>query len=800
MEQESLIDTAVELDADTLEGLPEEISVQIEDETGELGALAEEEVEEEDEEDDGHYANLALKMTESQLGIISSELLQHFENDLDSRKPWDLRFKRGMYLLGFIDDPGRTKPFASASEATHPVLAEAMVQFNSRAITELFPPGGPVKGKVVGKSTRATDEQRDRVETHMNYQYVEEMPEAFSEMDKLTFRCAYEGSSFKKTFYDPLVGRMRSIYVSGRNIIIPYEAQSVETSPRVSHHYRISHNELLRRQHNGQWRLVEVSEPSPSSGERSEADEAVAKSEDRTDTGMGDGEHEVVEMQVFYDLPGYEDQKDGKPTGIGLPYLVTMLKDEDIVLSIRRDWDVADLKRNREMSLTHYGFVPGFGVYYLGLIHLIGGLAEASTGTVRALLDSAQFAAAQGGFKSKEARAAKGEVALEPGKYKDVDLSADELAKAFYTPPYKEPPVVLFQLLGALTDYARRFASTTEAMVGEANNNGPVGTTLAIIEQGMKVFSAIHKRMHAAQMQEFRILAKLNYRHLPETAMPVHWNGSTMEVMKSDYDGRVDVIPVSDPNLFSQTQRIALAQGINQLAKADPTGSRFDQREADLIMLRAMGVSNEQIERVMPDPNRNMVQLDAVTENQMFLMGKPVRVYADQAHPEHITIHKSFGQALPPELQQRVEGAMTAHIAWHYAEQYRVEMESAITAKHGPGVDLQTPNYAASGGEPMVRPVDPDLDRLIAMDVAAMMAQQAPPQPQETPEMIAERAEQARLDRAAEAEEKRKDRAAAREIARRDEKFKQELEIADGEAAAKALREPPPKPATPGAK
>lgn len=792
----SLIDQAINFDPESLE--PEEAMAPI-DLTEEASAIADmaeynDEPDDDSTEIEDHDANLADGMEESYLSMVAQELLQLYEEDRRSRSPWDTRFEKGMALMGIVPDPKRNKPFPTASEVTHPVLAEAGVQFNSRAIVELFPPGGPVKTRVIGGSTPGVEDQRARVEAHMNYQYVEEMEEAFDEMDKLTFRVAFEGSSFKKTFYDRLLGRMRSIYVSGRDIVLPFFAQGLLQSPRVSHYYKITHNDALRRMKGKDWRSVDLDEPQASTITDDESDKAIAESESREPTSMTEGEHEIVEMQVYYDLKGYEDVEtefddDGveitKETGIGLPYTITIEKQQEKILAIRRNWDSADDKRTRELNLTHYGFIPGFGFYNLGFIHLLGGLAEGATGAVRALLDSAQFAAAQGGFKSKEGRMAKGSVTLQPGVYKDIDLTADELSKAFYTPPYKEPPLVLFNLLGALTDYARRFSSTTEAMVGDQSNNGPVGTTLAIIEQGMKVFSAIHKRMHAAQMREFRILARLNARHLPETPMPISWGGGTLEVQRSDYDGRVDVLPVSDPNLFSQTQRIALAQAVNQLADQDASGAMFDKREAKMLMLRAMGLPKEQIDVIMPDPMRNIVPLDVVTENQMILMGKPIKAYPWQFHAGHIKAHDAFVSALPPEIQQAVMPAYIAHKAEHLAHEYRVQADMAMQqmSQGQMQIPLQEPNFSATGGEAIVQPVSPEMDRMIAMAVAQTMGEAAPQQEQQDPAMAEAMRKADRDDMLAQRAADREDKLAAREVARKDTKFQQELEIKDGTAA-----------------
>lgn len=778
----------VVLDPETLEGV-EDITVEVSDETGELGEMATTE-ESALTPQSAHDENLAAKMSETELAGIATELLQLFEEDKESRADWDARFARGMALLGLTEDKDRAKPFPTASNAVHPVLLEAMVQFNSRAITELWPSGGPVKAQVIGESTPAKEEQRSRIESHMNYQYVEEMPEAFDEQDKLTFRVSYEGMSFKKVFYDRLLGRMRSIYRSGRNIVVPYNAQGLEQSPRVSDEYTVTHNTLLKRMQVGDWLKVEIAEPEATTSEEG-GDKAIADTEGRRPTGMSAGEHDIIEMQVYYDLPGHKDlDAEGKPTGIGLPYLVTLHKTEQRVLAIRRDWDEQDKFRKRLQCLTPYGFVPGFGFYYLGFIHMIGGLAEATTGSVRALLDSAQFAAAQGGFKSKEARTAKGEVTLEPGKWKDVDLTADEMKNGFFTPPYKEPPMVLFNLLGALVEYARRFASTTEAMVGDANNNGPVGTTLALIEQGMKVFSAIHKRMHNAQMNEFRILARLNAKHLPNMRS-ITYGENVFDISAKDYDGRIDVRPVSDPNIFSQTQRIALAQSVLALAEKAP--NLYDMREAHKLMLEAMNVGNQRMKTLLPDPERDIMPLDPVTESQMFLMGKPVRAFSHQNHEAHIAVHQGFLNQLPPELQQQIAPMHMAHIAEHYAHAFRVQIETQLDAIGLDVPPLQRPSMVKVGSEPVVRPVMPDIDDMVAQAVAQMMIQagatQAPGQPQKDPETIKAEAEAARKDMLAQREADRKDKLAARDIARTDEKFKQQLELKDADAAHKVIQE-----------
>ena len=658
-------------------------------------------------EADDHDANLAEHMDEHELGAIAEEVIESYEVDLESRAEWRKRKQRGIKLMGVAEETGGG-PFEGSSRVVHPMIIEACVQFSSRAIAELWPAEGPAKGKIPGEATEELVAQRDRVVDYLNYQATEEIPEAFWVMDKLLFLLPLDGSVFKKIDPDRTLGRIAHQLVTAEDLVVPYQTESLATAPRYTHRLKFARNDLKKQMRDGAYRRVDLADP----GDDMEDDleHAIDRTEGRERGDRQEDQEDIVlEQHVDWDLAGFEDvdPETGEPSDIGLPYVISVHKDSRKVLAIRRNWRRRDPSKTKRLWFQHYVYMPGLGFYGFGLYHAIGGLARAATGALRALLDAAQFANLPAGFKSKDAKMSGNTDALGPGEWRDTDLTSDDLGKAFYPAPYKEPSATLFQLLGFLEEKAQRFASTTEAMVGDADNKGPVGTTVALIEQGSKVFSAIHKRCHRSQGEELRFQSELNFDVLPaDQPYPYFVGGEEHYVIRDDFDGRVDVIPVSDPNIFSQTQRIAQGQGVVALAKE--FAGVIDAREAVRRMLEAMRVPD--IDGLMPDPTE-IPRMGAVEESMAFLYGKPVKVYPDQDHQAHIQVHMAWFRTLPPEGQKMMQGAVFAHLGQHMAWDYRLKIERTL------GIQLPPPpDFDAADGKGMRKPgeeIPPEIERQI---------------------------------------------------------------------------------------
>lgn len=733
--------------------------------------------------DAGFDDNLAEFMDESDLAAIASELIEDYEADMESRKDWETRAAEGIKLLQVIDDKNETVPFDGASRAGHPLLAEAVVQFNARALAETWPASGPVKGQVIGEETAEKRDQRERVVDFMNWQYTQEMKEAFWEHDQMLFWLPFEGSAFKKVYNDPAVRRGRSMFLSARELVVPFTATSLETAGRATHVLKMLPNDLKREMRRGVYRECDLSAPAEEA--RDLVEEAIDDTEGREpNADSDDSRHTILEVCIDYELPGFEDvAEDGNLEGVALPYVISIELESQKVLAIRRNWRPGDPEQRPRQYYVHYKYLPGLGFYGWGLLHLIGNLSKGATGALRALLDAAQFSNLQGGFKSKEAKI-EGDGALSPGEWRDTSMTGDELAKAFHPVKYGEPSPTMFQLLGFLVEAGQRFANITETMVGDADNKGPVGTTVALIEQGSKVFSTIHKRIHKAMGEEFTLMAQLNYETLPEgQPYPYTVGGDERHVMRQDFDGRVDVVPVSDPNIFSSTQRIAQAQAVMQMA--GQPNSNIDMREAERRMLEALRI--DEIDVLLPD-HTDVPRLDAISENMALLYGKPIRSYPDQNHRAHMQVHQQWFATLPPEGQKMLQAAFLAHMGEHMAWDYRTQMQQMIGAQLPPAPDLS----AATPAEMVVAALPPDLERMLD-EAAAQAAQMLPPpgqqggQPQEDPETAQAKAKIAREDLLARAEIDRKDRQA-----------RADMERADMLAANKARQgqpEPEPKPA-----
>jgi len=660
--------------------------------------------------------NLAVKMTESDLGAIADTILDEIDADIESRKEWEQWYVEGLKKCGVIKDKGGDEegPFPGAATVVHPLIMEAATQFQSRAIEEIFPTNGPVKCGVVGESDEMVDAQRERVETHMNYQVLHEDEGYFEDTDQMLFILAFHGSIFKKSFIDVQSGVVRSKYVTAEDFIVPYTARGLRTTPRATHRMRMQPNDLRIRQLSGFYRDIELSEPLASADDAAKSIEAQADS--KTPSNLpGDDDHTIYECHKFLDLKGHEHKKGKTATGRKLPYVVSVEKDSRKILSIRRNYRENDKLYRPRCWFTHYRLLPGFGFYGFGFLHAIGGLAEGATGTLRVLLDAAAFAAMQGGFKAKEARGKAAEVTIKPGVWQDIDLTAEELKNAFYTPPFREPPQALFNLLGLLVDAGRRFASTTDEMVGEGVTNVPVGTTLARIDQGSKVYSAIHKRLHMAAGEEFKQRAELNAEYLPANGKDYAFKGKKRRIQRADYDERVDVIPVSDPNIYSQGQRMAIAQAQLELSERAP--DLYNKRAIHRRVLEALKVQN--IDEILMDPTA-IPPADPVTEGVLVTTGNPIKAYIEQDHQSHLVVHMGqmeMVKGLP--IEPMFVPRMSAHVAEHYAQMYLVQMSQAM------GVMIPDPS------DPKRQPMPPEIEHQVSM-MAAMATQQIMAERQET--------------------------------------------------------------------
>ena len=614
--------------------------------------------------------NLADSLEDRELYTIATELVSSYEDDLNSRDDWFQTYIDGLDLLG-INSDSRSQPFIGASGVHHPILAEAVTQFQAQAYKELLPAGGPVDTEVLGISDDAKLEKANRVKNFMNYQITYKMEEYDPEMDQLLFYLPLSGSAFKKVYYDPAVGRAVARFVKSEDLVVPYYAVDLLTSPRITHVIHMTENELRKLQRSGFYRDVEMSSPE-SSADTTDVDAKIDELQGLTRT-ISDEEFTLLEMHVDLDVEGYADtDQNGEETGIGLPYIVTICKDNNEILAIRPNYNEKDPMRKKIEYFTHYKFLPGLGFYGFGLIHMMGGLTKSVTAILRQLIDAGTLANLPAGFKSRGLNIQKHDDPLQPGEWRDVDAPGGKLQDAFLPLPYKEPSATLTTLLGALVDSGKRFAATVENPTGDGNSEAPVGTTVALLEKGQKVMSAIHKRLHYAQRTEFKILKRVFGEFLP-SEYPYQVQGASQNVFKQDFDSSVDVIPVSDPNIFSMTQRITLAQTQLQMAQAAP--ELHDLREAYRKMYIALNIKD--IDSVLP-PEEEVPPRDPISEQQAVLTGNPIKAFDFQNHEAYIASHSAFLQN--PMVQQNPKAiqAIGANIQEHQAMMYRIQIEQAM--------------------------------------------------------------------------------------------------------------------------
>ena len=618
----------------------------------------------------GFYDNLAEELADNVATRIATDLLDQYEANKDGRKDWEETYRTGLELLGFKYEE-RSEPFRGAAGVTHPLLAEAVTQFQAQAFGELLPAGGPVNTQVLGKATPEIEEQAERVRMYMNYQLISVMKEYTPEFDQMLFYLPLAGSTFKKVYYDEFLGRAVSRFVPAEQLVVPYTATDLETAENVTHVIQISENELRKKQVGGFYADIEVSASQSDPSEvREEMDDISGIEPSRLDT-----EVTLLECHVDLDLEGFEDVgEDGEPTGIKLPYVVTVSEDNGKVLSIRRNYKEDDENRTKNQYFVHFKFLPGFGFYGLGLIHMIGGLSRTATAALRQLIDAGTLSNLPAGFKTRGLRIRNDDEPLSPGEFRDVDSPGGAIRDSLMLLPYKGADQTLFQLMGFCVEAGQRFAAVSNLQVGDGNQQAAVGTTIAMLEQGAKVMSAIHKRMHYAQKDEFSLLAKVFGESLPPE-YPYNVVGAERTIKAEDFDDRVDVIPVSDPNIFSMSQRVTLAQTELQLAQAAP--DLHNMYEAFRRMYKAIGVKDVDAILKVVDQEEETPK-DPAVENSEALENVTLKVFQGQNHKAHITAHLIFGSSpiigQLPTVAMALQKHIMEHVSVQAKEQVAVQM------------------------------------------------------------------------------------------------------------------------------
>jgi hypothetical protein len=619
----------------------------------------------------GHFDNLAELLPEDVLKPIGLELVGNYKEYKTSRKDWEQSYIQGLDLLGFKYE-NRTEPFQGASGATHPVLAEAVTQFQAGAYKELLPAEGPVRTQIVGKPDPQKEAQSQRVKNYMNYELMEKMEEYEPEFDQMLFHLPLAGSTFKKVYYDDLLGRAVSKFIPAEDLIVPYTATSLDDAETIIHTIKISENDLRKQQVNGFYSDVELGPPGVDNN-----DELTKKEREISGTrktGKQEDIYTLLECHVNLDLEGFEDKNDElNPTGIKLPYIVTIEEASQQVLSIRRNYEPTDPKRNKIHYFVHFKFLPGLGFYGFGLIHMIGGLSRTATAALRQLLDAGTLSNLPAGFKQRGIRVRDEASPLQPGEFRDVDAPGGNLRDAFMPLPYKEPSPTLLQLMGVVVGAGQRFAAIADMQVGDGNQGAAVGTTVALLERGSRVMSAIHKRLYTAMRSEFKLLAKVFKTYLPPV-YPYDVVGAKREIKQQDFDDRIDIIPVADPNIFSMSQRISLAQTGLQLATSQP--QLHNLYSAYRKMYEALGVKN--IDAILPPP-APVQPLDPALEHINALGGKPFQAFRGQDHRAHVTAHLNFMSTNMVRNNPPIMAAMQKNILEHISlmAQEQVELEFA---------------------------------------------------------------------------------------------------------------------------
>ena len=701
------------------EGLPDD-SLMVEELPDGDVLVGDPELDAMDEADSAQFdQNLAETIDERELKRKSQELISYYENDRAARSEWEERYKDGLRTLdpdGGMEENENERATRGLSTVVHPLIAEAATQFNAKAIAELYPSGGPVKSVVIGTPDPKVEEQGRRVREFMNYQITQEMPEYFPDLDQMLFHLPLIGHTFKKVWWDANMDRQCSQFVKAEDFVVAPESKDLYTSPRYTHVIRMPKNDFNRYVKNGYYLPSKYGDGGdgidPSDDVIGEI-EGVDQYDDSNDNIMT-----LLEMHVYDLFDGIDgeemDDDDEDDNAVAIPYVITIDYDSQAVVAVRRNWREDDEMKKRRDWFVSYKFLPGLGFYGFGLYHMIGGLGKAATGSLRALLDSAAFSNMQGGFKLR-GRVQGGDMQISPGEFVDLDSTVDDVNKAIMPLPFKEPSGSLFNLLGYMVDAGQRFASTADLNIGDVNPNAPVGSTVALIEQGSKAFSAIHKRLHYAQGQEFKLLAELNSENLPDE-FSFSQAGAAEVIYRSDFDDRIDIVPVSDPNIFSTAQRISQAQAVLEMARSAP--QLHDLYEAYKRMYEAIRIPN--IDEILKKPEE-AVQMDPIDENMSVLYGKAIRAFPEQDHESHIAVHIQFIQ--DPSLggnpgAAAMQPILIAHIAEHIALLYRQRMEASIQMEMPPMPDFKNPDFRFDA-------VDPEMDRLISQR-AAQVVQAAP--------------------------------------------------------------------------
>ena len=703
--------------ATPVEGLieqePEEISIAIENpdsvaiETEDGGMLID--FDPQDEKLNSDFGdNLAEVIDENDLERIGSELIAAFQNDKDSRRDWEETYTKGLDQLGLKIEE-RTQPWNGACGVFHPMLSEAVIKFQSQAISEIFPASGPVKTKIVGKITEDKAKQAERVEDYMNYLLTYEMSEYRTETEKLLFSLPLAGSAFRKVYYDPNLGRPSGIFVPSEDVVVNYGASDLETCERATHVMRKSFNEIRKMQVNGFYKDIELPDPTNS---YSDIQEKYNELTGENVSDRYDQRHTLLEMQVNLDLPGFEDTFNGENTGIQLPYVVTIDYGSTTILSIRRNYYEDDKQKQRRSHFVHYQYLPGLGFYGFGLVHMIGGLAKSATSLLRQLVDSGTLSNLPGGLKSRGLRIKGDDTPIMPGEFRDVDVPGGAIKDNITFLPYKEPSQTLYSLLNTIVDEGRRFASISDMKVSDMNSQAPVGTTLALLERNMKVMSAVQARLHASMKKEFEILVGI-IKDFGNPSYPYDTDEEE-DIKSSDFDQRVDVLPVSDPNAATMAQRIMQYQAAFQLATSAP--EMYDLKELHRQMLEVLGIEN--VDDIIPEEG-DIPPVDPVSAVQNLINNKPVKAYEFQDHDAHIQTVASAQDN--PEIQQILSKTPNAPAILAAASSY---VNEHLTMKFRDQVEQEMGIELPPLGEPLPADVEKRISELVA-EAASRVTQNA---------------------------------------------------------------------------
>ena len=640
-------------------------------------------------------ANLAEFIDGGELGRIASDLSNSIQDDISSRQEWEDTYKRGIDLLGMKYEE-RTQPFEGATGVVHPLLSESVTQFQAQAYREMLPAGGPVRTQVIGAENSEVVQQAERVKQYMNYMITYEMEEYDPETDQMLFYLPIIGSTFKKVYFDPLLQRAVSKFVHAEDLIVPYGATDLITAPRITHVIRMDKNEIRKMQIAGFYSDIDLPGGGMGAEDYSEVQESIDEAQGVQMAGSDSGELVIHEVHTSLDLPGFENVDDmGEPNGLKIPYVVTILEATGEVLSIRRNYQPEDPLMRPDQYFVHYKFLPGLGFYGFGLTHMIGGLSQASTSLLRQLIDAGTLSNLPAGFKARGARIRDEDQPLSPGEFRDIDAAGMDIRQSLMPLPFKEPSATLYNLLGTLVDSGRRFASMADMKISEMGGETPVGTTMAIMERGTKVMSAIHKRLHYSQKIEFKLLSRVFSRFMAPM-YPYQVPGAPPQVKQADFDDRIDVLPVSDPNIFSMSQRIALAQTQLQLVQSNPEihGGEQGLYQAYRKMYEALGVTN--IDSILPPPGQPQ-PMNPAKENQEAMRGQRLQAFPEQNHQAHIEAHLAILSTPIAQANATIVMTLQGHIQEHIGFIAEKQAAEEAMAELGPEAQLiaqQDPNVA----------------------------------------------------------------------------------------------------------